>query len=163
VSPVRLAYISHPINCRLLPRSKSLVSSRDAKEELQLRVLRGTNVMEQHEIAMMDLCMLDGDDKDMQSCLDSIHNHEISSDIKEPSESFDCDDEENCLLDSMYAMWDDELKESTSSTTESEKQSKEAEETEIKKDPAPWSSRSSPSGTYELNPNTGKLENVDNW
>ena len=53
--------------------SKSLVSGRDESEPLLLRVARGANVMEEHEAALVELCMTPGaNDKEVEECVTTI-------------------------------------------------------------------------------------------
>ncbi len=58
------------------------------------------------------------------------------------------------MLDAMFGVWGEEL------GLGKEKETAEEEEVEKKK-PAPWSSRSSPSGTFVRDPKTGKMVNID--
>jgi hypothetical protein len=134
---------------------RSLVTGREKRESLELRVARGTNVMELHETALVDLCMSPGvNEKEIEECLSTILSG--SYQIEEEEEPMSqCDDEEECLLDDMFAMWEEDMPAPT-------KKSEPVEE-EIQEEPVipPWSSRSSPSGTYVRDPATGEMRNVD--
>jgi hypothetical protein len=92
-------------------------------------------------------------DKQVEECLTTIMAGEIFDEKEEP-EMMDCDDEDECLLDNMYAMWAEDMP-SVSKPK--------AEEQEPKEEPTiqPWSSRSSPSGTYARDPATGKMKRLD--
>lgn len=65
-----------------------------------------------------------------------------------------CDDGDvDCMLDSMLDLWGEEIGIKNEEAVEEVK-------TEKKK-PAPWSSRSSPSGTFVRDPKTGRMVNID--
>ena len=68
-----------------------------------------------------------------------------------------CDDDDlECMMDAMNSMWADELPPSKSSTSGI------MDRPETPKQKAkPWSSRSSPSGTYVRDPKTGQMRNID--
>ena len=111
--------------------------------------------MEEHETALVDLCMTPGaNDKEMDDCVKSIHSAgygELDDDDDAPPQ---CDDEGECLLDDMFNMWSEDLPSSPKAEPVDE------ERTEA---PAarPWSSRSSGSGTYARDPATGEMRNID--
>jgi hypothetical protein len=133
---------------------RSLVTGREESEPLEIRVARGTNVMQLHETALVDLCMMPGvNEKEVEECLLTIMNGHYVEDDDEPA--FECDDEDECLLDDMFAMWDEDMPTKTPAS--------ETVEEETKEEPVipPWSSRSSPSGTYIRDPATGEMRNVD--
>ena len=135
-------------------KSRSLVTGREKDEPLELRVVRGTKLMEEHENALVELCMTPGaNDKQVEECVTTIMaGHYVN--YKEEPEVMECDDEDECLLDNMYAMWAEDLPSAPKAHVEEE---------EIKKEPTihPWSSRSSPSGTYVRDPATGKMKRID--
>jgi len=145
------------------PHSKGLVSSVPEDDILELRVARNTGVMERHEAFVVEMCQTPGaSDKEVQDCLvtflsagyDSPSSMMVEDDIDEEC-SLD-DDDADCLLNSMMDMWADELP--TSSTTSGSADS--GTSTSSSK-PKPWSSRSSPSGTWVRDPVTGEMKNID--
>ena len=58
----------------------------------------------------------------------------------------------------MYGSWGDEMSEVTEKADADDNAT---EEQPVKKKPAPWSSRSSPSGTFVRDPKTGEMRNID--
>ena len=146
-----------------IEKIRSLVSGRPDESPLKIRVARGSDVMEHHEMALVELCIL-GDDADTADCISSIYAaDDIDVYMTGDSEMAICDEDDGseCMLDSMWGsnMWGEGLVES-----EEEKESDAKEEeatTEKKKKVAPWSSRSSGSGTYVRDPQTGKMVNID--
>jgi len=140
-----------------LDKTRALISGRSAAQSLSLKMARGTDVMERHESALVDLCIIDVD-TDVDNCINEINTYGM--DFAEDELTAGCGDEETeCLLDQMYKDWGDEMAEVGSAGANGETKSEE-EETKPKR-PAPWSSRSSPSGTFVRNPKTGKMENID--
>jgi hypothetical protein len=128
---------------------------------LELRVARDTGVLERHEAFVVDLCQSPGaSDKQVQDCLVDF----LSAGYDDPTAYANVDDKEcnledddaDCLLNSMMDMWADELPMPPTTTgiidpdasTSSSK-------------PKPWSSRSSPSGTFVRDPVTGEMRNID--
>ena len=109
--------------------------------------------MERHLLALVELCII-GDDASTADYITSIYAEEDIIDIAGDSETAMCDEEDDTdsILDSMWGEW----------SFEEEKEEEVVEEVkEEKKKVAPWSSRSSGSGTYVRNPKTGKMENID--
>ena len=111
--------------------------------------------MERHLLALVELCIV-GDDASTADYIASIYVDEDITDIavSGDSETAICDegDDTDSILDSMWGEW----------SFEEEKEEEVVEEVkEEKKKVAPWSSRSSGSGTYVRNPKTGKMENID--
>jgi hypothetical protein len=131
------------------------VSGREESEPLQLRVARGTDVMEKHEEALVELCMTPGaNDKEVEDCVTTIMAGAYVDEKEEEETMMDCDNEDECLLDDMYAMWAEDM---PNVPKPSEKETlEEAEEASV----APWSSRSSPSGTYQRDPATGEMKRI---
>lgn len=127
--------------------------------------------MEEHENKLVDLCStLDVDDKALE---DSIANYISASDdsmravirsnnnnnMIDADDDNDGDDDDvtsDNMLDEMYNLWQEELPE-----TFQPKEEEEEEEAPKKSKPRPWSSRSSPSGTFVRDPRTGKMRNID--
>mmetsp|Transcript_28227 Transcript_28227/g.39721 ORF Transcript_28227/g.39721 Transcript_28227/m.39721 type:complete len:289 (+) Transcript_28227:116-982(+) len=138
-----------------LEHIRSLISAVIPSEPLGLAVARNTGVMEAHESAIVDLCILpDASAKEVDNCVSAIHNMAYVDD--EEIEQMECNNDENteCMLDDVFAMWAEDLPEKPISEAE------EQPEEESAPKPAPWSSRSSPSGTYVRDPKTGKMENI---
>lgn len=110
--------------------------------------------MERHELALVELCIV-GDDATTADCISSIYAAEDDIYLAGDDNVATCDDDDEteCMLDSMWSDWSyNESIEEVEKTEEVEKKPKKSQ---------PWSSRSSPSGTYVRNPKTGKLENID--
>jgi len=138
-----------------LERVKSLIGGRGDGQGLVIIAVRGSDVMAKHESTLVDLCILPDNDKDVEKCIESMYQAEY--DMKTDTSISDddkCDDENlDCMLDTLFDVWADEVG--------IKKEGKEEEVKEVKKKPAPWSSRSSPSGTYVRDPKTGKMVNID--
>ena len=134
-------------------------------------VARGTDVMERHELALAELCIVgDADDGRAEECITSIYADDGESYMM-PDEDGDgaaaaCleDDGTECMLDSMWEDWSEGLvpEEDDDDVREFEGANEwEDEEKGKKKVAQPWASRASGSGTYVRNPETGKMENID--
>lgn len=138
-------------------------------EPLELRVLRGTTVLEDHERALVELCSdptLDGSESD-ECVLDFLKGgYDVGVDvvsqvngsngsILDSDTDKEVEQNENDLLDNMYNMWADELP--VSAPIEAVEETNQATNPEVK----PWSSRSSPSGTWVRDPKTGEMRNID--
>mmetsp|Transcript_12547 Transcript_12547/g.34806 ORF Transcript_12547/g.34806 Transcript_12547/m.34806 type:complete len:347 (+) Transcript_12547:199-1239(+) len=145
-----------------------LIGARPDSEGLELRVARGTPVLQQHEAALVDLCSNPGASQtEIEDCLmdflkESYTLPEVEMmDGSSSSEEEECSPEEDddCLLDSAFDLWNQEMDYGTSQQSKD----KNGEESEKQKKPKakPWSSRSSPSGTFVRDPKTGKLINLD--
>ncbi len=124
--------------------------------------------MQRHESALVDLCILpegefDIRDKNIETCIETMYKAGYEIDDTE-GVSQGCDDDDlECMFDQMTYLWDDEY---NFGNAENKKDGKEngqdggafAKKDEVKK-PAPWSSRSSPSGTFvRVN---GTMVNID--
>lgn len=141
--------------------SKGLVSATPEDKPLVLTVARGTDVFEKHEEALVELCSSPGgSDKEVEGCivdflkegydLGTSYDDEVEDEIK------DCGDEDTeCMLDSMHNLWAEELPPPTVSMDGGEQSTESAAKVK------PWSSRSSPSGTYVRDPVTGEMKNID--
>jgi hypothetical protein len=138
-----------------LSKIRSLVSGRLKEQPLTIRIARGSDVMERHESALVDLCII-GEDPNTAECINAIHSQERFSYI-EDDVVMDCqeDDDTECMLDSLWDTWTEGL---PIKTLEEENA---VEKQEVKKKVAPWSSRSSPSGTWVRDPATGEMRNID--
>lgn len=146
-----------------LDRIRSLIAGKPPDEVLTLVVLRGSDVLDKHEATLLDLCLLpEGQGKDIavEQCIETLYKADYDFGNGETSinDNNVCDDDDTeCMIDSMFDMWESEMDELRDVV-----QQKEGEDDtkEIKK-PAPWSSRSSPSGTFVRDPKTGKMVNID--
>jgi hypothetical protein len=139
--------------------SKRLVSAVPDEEPITLQIVRGTDVLEKHETAIVDLCNLSGSsDKEVENCvvdfLSGGYTEDTSDDEAEASNS---EEDANDLLDGMMNLWADEvpLPPTTSGITDQPNGDNTA------KKPKPWSSRSSGSGTWVRDPRTGEMRNID--
>jgi hypothetical protein len=119
-------------------------------------IARGSDVMERHELALVELCIV-GDDAETADCINQIYSYE--DDFIEDGEMAACDEDDGteCLLDSMWDTWSEGLP----INSDNEHGIEEDASKKKKKKVAPWSSRSSPSGTYVRDPKTGKMVNID--
>jgi hypothetical protein len=116
--------------------------------------------MNRHQLALVELCIV-GDDAETAECITSIYSADNDLlDMDDNIEMTICeeDDGTECMLDSMWNSWTEDL---PSSAKEEEGENDVVVEKDEKKKVAPWSSRSSPSGTYVRDPKTGKLVNID--
>lgn len=110
--------------------------------------------MEMHENALVELCMIPGaNEKEVEDCVTTIMAGAYVSDDEEEPE-MECNDEDECLLDDMFDMWAEDMPSVPKPNEEEE------EETEEESTIAPWSSRSSPSGTYQRDPATGEMKRI---
>jgi len=137
-----------------LTRVQNLVSSRPPTEPLMIHVARGTSVESRHNKMLVDMCTNQyGSDEDIEGCLTSIMMGDSSFGDSNPNLAC-LDDETECMVNSMYNMWNEDVYQGAEDTNK-------IEEKKPKKKIAPWSSRSSPSGTYVRDPKTGKMTNLD--
>jgi hypothetical protein len=138
--------------------SKGLVGSVPAEDPLFLRIARGTGVLERHESAVVDLCQSTGvSDKEVEDCVvqflkdgyDTVTGPLGEERYGDDELAMECysDIDAECMLDGMMNLWADDLP--LPSTTSGAKKAK------------PWSSRSSPSGTFVRDPVTGEMRNID--
>jgi hypothetical protein len=114
--------------------------------------------MTRHQLALAELCIV-GDDAETADCITSIFtaDNDLYMEDNIATEICDEDDGTECMLDSMWDAWTEGL---PTLAMEEDKNDAVVEKDEKKK-AAPWSSRSSPSGTYVRDPKTGKLVNID--
>jgi len=140
---------------------KQLVSAVPKGDPLTIQVARGTNILERHEITIVELCSVAGtSDKEVQECVVDFlaGGYDYGNDVvDEGGDAAVCEDDKDaeCLIDGMMNLWADEL---PSSSTEARNIEPKVEKTAK---PKPWSSRSSPSGTWVRDPKTGKMRNID--
>jgi len=139
-----------------IEKIKSLVAGRAEDSTLKMCVARGSDVMERHELALVELCII-GDDAATADCIDKIYANDdfIAGDAE--MAACDEDDGTECLLDAMWDTWS----EGVPTAMNNEEEVKEEDEQPKKKKVAPWASRSSGSGTYVRDPKTGKMVNID--
>jgi len=144
---------------------KRLVSAVVEEDPLTIQVVRGTNILERHESAIVDLCSVSSaNDKEVQDCVvdflaggydydDAASAVENKNDVDET----ECEEDEDaeCLIDGMMNLWADELPPPSTTTGIT------ADTVQKTSKPKPWSSRSSPSGTWVRDPKTGKMRNID--
>lgn len=135
-----------------------MVSAVPEEELLTIQVARGTEVLERHESSVVELCNTSGaSDKQVQECVVDFLAGGYNYENDEPNEELCGNDEDaECLIDGMMNLWADELPPppTTSGITDQSNQ-------KSAKAPKPWSSRSSPSGTWVRDPKTGKMRNID--
>ena len=137
------------------------MGSRPEDEPLQIRVARGTAVAADHERALVDLCSNPGSsDQETEQCVMDflVGGYAIQDDDEEEENACDDGDSE-CLVDGLYNMWAEDL-EPTKGVAAASDQST-ADQTPPEPKAKPWSSRVSPSGTFVLDPATGKMKNID--
>jgi len=143
-----------------LDRVRGLIAGRDMDEgdALVLKVIRGSTVQNDHDTALVDMCILPEKDTDIENCIEALYKADY--DIKESmggDADSNCDDgDTDCMLDTMFNSWGEEM-----GLSKSEQQEEGIVEAVKDSKPAPWSSRSSPSGTYVRDPKTGKMVNID--
>lgn len=166
---------------------KGLVTSRPDHEVLQFRVMRGTDVIHEHERALVEIITnpnYDTDDKLEEGIVNFIvggyypttsntrRNYIIANGKRqgtvkfeedETEEMCDPDDDAECLLDDIHNLWAGMQDYSTepsvaSGTTANSEKTNSSNKQTINR---PWSSRSSPSGTFVRDPKTGKIRNID--
>jgi hypothetical protein len=134
------------------------VSSVSDEDPLTLQIVRGTDVLERHETAIVDMCNMQGaSEKEVENCVvDFLSGGYDLKDDDDAGLSIGVDNSED-LLDEMMNLWAGEvpLPQTNSGIT-----SQVNGDTNTKK-PKPWSSRSSGSGTWVRDPKTGEMRNID--
>ena len=141
-----------------IDKIKSLVAGRAEDSTLNICVARGTDVMARHELALVELCIV-GDDAATADCIDKIYADDDFVDGDDDNMAgCDEDGDAECMLDAMWDTWSEGV---PSAIDSEEEVMKEEDDKPKKKKVAPWSSRSSPSGTYVRDPKTGKMVNID--
>jgi hypothetical protein len=158
-----------------------------AKDEtLVIQVARGTDVLERHEQAVVDICSIsETGDKDVEDCVvnfladgyyediggsrsgsssstrskgdnDESTTGTVNSDeSKDDIDNVDADE----LIDDMFNLWVAEDDLPVPPTNSGIVDSNSGQQQNQK--PKPWSSRSSPSGTFVRDPKTGQMKNID--
>ena len=144
-----------------LERVKSLIAGRnEGDDDLVIMIMRDSDVMSAHESSLVDACVLPDNDKDIEKCIESMYQADYdmrkgaingnNSDIDANEAEKSCEDDDmDCMLDAMFNVWSDETGLQKEEKVEEDKKEK-------KKKPAPWSSRSSPSGTYVRDPKVSR-------
>jgi len=137
-----------------------LVSAVPDEDPLTIQIVRGTNVLERHETAVVDLCNMSGaSEKEVESCVVDFLAGGYDADDDDENEAPGCDNDDGteCLIDDMINLWADEvpLPPTTSGITD------QINGERTVSNPKPWSSRSSPSGTWVRDPKTGEMRNID--
>ena len=162
-----------------------MVSAVPSDETLRIQVARGTDVFERHEKAVVDICSIsESSESDVEDCVvtflrdgyyediggstdssssaatattDSTNNKNTDDDDDDDTDNKEADTDG--LIDSMMNLWVEEddlpLPPTTSGITDGSNQQN------TNKKPKPWSSRSSPSGTWVRDPKTGQMRNID--
>ena len=127
-----------------------------------MRLARGTPVLADHEKAIVEICSNpDKSDVEVEECVtdflregyytESSTNGSAQDENDSPESSTEDDDD---MLDNMFNMWAEDLPATPAAPAE-------PKPTQEKSKPKPWSSRSSPSGTFVRDPRTGKMRNID--
>ncbi|GKY92311.1 hypothetical protein MPSEU_000202200 [Mayamaea pseudoterrestris] len=155
---------------------RGLISACPDEDPLQLQIVRGTNVLENHEAALVQLCsQVSSTNDEVDSCLldylkagydtnfdDNADSIPSTAMVDNDGNFFDCNDADTeCLLDSMHGFWAENtapLIIPQSGAPELVSGPAAAAEKQVVK---PWSSRSSPSGTFVRDPSTGVMRNLD--
>lgn len=143
---------------RMCNLRQGLVASRPGNEALDIRIARGTRVQEEHERVLVELCSAPGADEDeVEQCLTDFIRDTYDSDQVADDAAGECvnEDDAECLVDNIYSMWAEDMPEQPKEVKPVETNS------EAKQKAKPWSSRSSPSGTFVRDPTTGKMRNID--
>jgi len=137
---------------------KRLVSAVPDEDPLTIQVVRGTSVLERHESTVVDLCNLSGEnEKEVEDCVVDFISGGYDYDIVDDVSASQSDEDAEFMLDNMMNLWAGELPlpPTTSGITDQTNNER------LAKAPKPWSSRSSPSGTWVLDPKTRKMRNID--
>ena len=132
---------------------------------LVLQVVRGSKVYQRHEAALVDLCETSGkSDKEVENCVVdflSAGYADLATSTETPEEEVSVEEGEassDDLIDNMMNLWAEELPADTSLSGIADATN--GGDASAAK-PKPWSSRSSPSGTYVRDPVTGEMRNID--
>jgi len=155
---------------------KGLVGCRNEDEPLVVRVVRGTSISDRHEEALVELCSNPGSsDSEVEQCLldflqagyydensGPINGFTAAKEVEAPSLSIE--EDADGLVDNLCNMWANDIPGTSSAAAVAAaaaavhpNERGNAPEPKVK----PWSSRSSPSGTWVRDPATGKMRNLD--
>jgi len=158
--------ISTAATATAIDQVKRLVAARPDDEPLTLLVARGTAVLQQHEAALAELCANPDNDDETEQCMleylqggyfDDAENDDddaVAANV-EPPATTDNSQEDDVLLESLHNLWAQDMPAPIPPPKEEEPKEEE------KKSVKPWSSRTSPSGTWVRDPATGELRNID--
>lgn len=148
-----------------LKNRRSLITGRPESSNLIIKIIRNTSILEQHETALVDLCILPegelysgGRDKTIDKCIETMYKAAYDMDDSDMDENNNiCNDEDmECMLETISSLWSEDM--GMYGDGNQRKEDDENKVEEVKK-PAPWSSRSSPSGTWvRVN---GTMVNID--
>jgi hypothetical protein len=145
--------------------SKSLVASCPDSEPLQLQLLRGTTVVSDHEAALVELCANpDTSDAEAEQCMLNYLQGGYYNENDTPVVECNGDDEQECLLDNLQSMWadlNDNNVDMDGSSSSSQPLASSVTAISTSSTTKPWSSRSSPSGTFVRDPSTGQMRNIN--
>jgi len=148
-----------------------MVSSRPADEPLKLQIARGTTVMDEHEEAVIELCANESSDQEVEQCIIGYLSMDLEeakeltgknnkSNQRNEDEEEECDpnvDDADCLVDNLMGLWAGDLPTPVPSTSTMD----DSDSSDLSATGKPWSSRSSPSGTFVRDPVTGEMKNID--
>ena len=117
--------------------------------------------MDDHEEAVVELCSNpDKMDSEVDECVTDFlragYYTEDDADSETDDSTASKDDDDDNLLDNMFNMWAEDLPPPSTPTDATD-----ADDSSQKAKAKPWSSRSSPSGTFVRDPRTGKMKNID--
>jgi len=134
-----------------------------------------------HERALVDLCSDEGTESDLeveQCVLEFLQdgyysmdeNDDDNNSAEDEEEECDPQDDADCLVDDLYSMWAEDMAVPSATTTTLDGDGENSNNGDGavagavnngSKPTKPWSSRSSPSGTYVRDPVTGEMKNID--
>lgn len=133
-----------------------MVASRPEEEALEIQIARGGDAFDEHEKAVIELCANESTDKEIEQCVVDYLSIDYKTSNNVPKQDEECDIEDpdaDCMVGNLQSMWAEDLPPPPAP----------AEDVPVEQ-PAqtvkPWSSRSSPSGTYVRDPATGEMKNI---
>ena len=157
----------------------TLIRARPESDPLVLRIARGCPaVLEQHEQALVSLCsdgVISGVTTEIENCmLEYLQQAYVDDDdttstknnvMDQDEELCNPNEDDDCVLDNVFELWNQDLdvidpKAKTVGTQEGD-DAMDNDAAATKPKVKPWSSRSSPSGTFVRDPVTGKMTNLD--
>lgn len=151
-----------------IDKVRQLVGARPDEEALELRVARGTDVLARHEAALAELCANPVDDDTEHCMLEYIKGTYYSDEEEDETVAASNDEEEcnpetdeDCVIDSLHSLWAEDLPPvapvKAMGDDSDDASSADNQQSQVK----PWSSRTSPSGTWARDPATGEMRNID--
>jgi len=91
---------------------RSLIAGRPAEQNLDLIIVRGTDIQSKHDTALIDLCILPEDnDVVMGNCIKALYDssRDTLDENNIDENSIACDEKDTeCMLDAMFRYWDEE-------------------------------------------------------